>query len=362
LTDSNDTGIQHVMYAAIKPSALSVEVTNLCNLRCKHCFWESYQDELPQRTDATILDSVRRVLEQYPSITNIIWYGGEPLLNEETTRLVRKGIDELGIKNNMVITNGIQGIPLWHDKTTFFGVSVDGTENAHNAIRGKKTYGKTRASVLSAVAAGTPVSLIYCLNAYNIECVPEFLEEWAGTRIRGVVFTVAAPIRGKTADIDLTGAQLDSLVPLLMRQKAIYGDFIYNSAMMIELLHSRYGEELARGCMMNRNNTEQRVHSIHMRNDGSIQDPCALGPDADCLKCRSVTHIALYAGKHLRDKPSLLSLFRMYHAKYQTSERPQGEGRAERDIFSALGGTGRGWAPAEQPRPERPVMRLPLLR
>jgi sulfatase maturation enzyme AslB (radical SAM superfamily) len=345
------------MRTAIAPSALSIEVTNMCNLRCKHCFWENYKVEIPQRTDSNIIDSVRKILNQYRSITNIIWYGGEPLLNDETTRLVRRGIDELGIKNNMVITNGIHGIPIWHDKTTFFGVSVDGTEKAHNAIRGHKTYQKTKANVLAAVAAKTPVSLIYCLNAYNVECVGEFLREWSGTGIRGVVFTIATPLRGKTAAIDLTDLQRDALVPLLLEQKAIHGDFIYNSELMIELLHSKYSEKLAQNCLMNRNNTEQRVHSIHMRNDGSIQTPCALGPDADCLKCRSVTHVALFAGKYQRDRESLLALFRMYHAKYQTSERPHPDGSRGRDVFSALGSL----KDDNGPPASRRVVRLPLI-
>jgi MoaA/NifB/PqqE/SkfB family radical SAM enzyme len=323
------------MSSDIRPSALSIEVTNLCNLRCKHCFWESYKHELPQRTDGTVVDSVRRVLERYPSITNLVWYGGEPLLNDETTALVRRGIDELGIKNNMVITNGIHGIPIGHDRTTYFGVSVDGTQPVHDSIRGHKTYQKTRANVLRAVEAGTPVSLIYCLNAYNAGSVPDFVREWKDTGIRGVVFTVAAPIRGKTAEIDLTDAARDALVPMLLTQKELHGDFIYNSPKMIELIHSRHGAELARTCLMNRNNPEGRVHSLHMRNDGSLQTPCALGPDADCTRCRSVTHLALHAGKILRDGPSLLALFRMYHAKYQTGARPAAE--AGRDVFSVLG-------------------------
>jgi sulfatase maturation enzyme AslB (radical SAM superfamily) len=327
----------------ISPSALSVEVTNQCNLRCKHCFWDNYKADLPQHTDVTVIDSVRAILERYRTITNIVWYGGEPLLNDQTTALVRRGIDELGIKNNMVITNGIHGIPLWHDSTVFFAVSVDGTESAHDFVRGYKTYRKTKANVQQAVRTGTPVGLIYCLNAYNNECVPDFLHEWFDSGIRGVVFTMTAPIRGKTAEVDLTDAQREALVDRLLEQKQIYGDFIHNSETMIRLLHPQYDEVLAQNCMMNRHNTAQRVHSIHMRNDGSLQTPCALGPDVDCLKCRSITHVALFAAKYLRDPESLLALFRMYHAKYWHEPRPDRAplpaalGARPRDVFSALG-------------------------
>jgi Fe-coproporphyrin III synthase len=341
----------------ITPSALSIEVTNLCNLRCKHCFWEAYKGDLPQRTNGTVIDSARRILDQYPSITNLVWYGGEPLLNDTTTRLVQRGIDELGLKNNLVITNGIRGIPIWRNKHTYFAVSVDGTKAVHDSIRGHKTYEKTRRNVLSAVSRGVPVSLIYCLNRYNTACVPDFLAEWFDTGIRGVVLTMATPVRGKTADIDLSDADRGAIIPVLHQEKARYGDFIYNSTTMIDLLDPKFDEDMANNCMMNRHNTHRRVHSIHMRNDGSLQTPCALGPEADCRKCRSITHVALYAAKHLRDRPSLLSLFRMYHAKYQNQERPDAGGR---DIFTALSGLPPSSLPPDVPA-KPPALRLPIV-
>jgi hypothetical protein len=84
---------------------------------------------------------------------------------------------------------------------------------------------------------------------------------------------------------------------------------------MIELIRAKYGEELAKNCPMNiLNKSGSGGCSLHMCNDGSIRVPCALGRDADCLQCRSVTKIALYAGMILQDKRSLLALFRMYHS------------------------------------------------
>jgi hypothetical protein len=130
---------------------------------------------------------------------------------------------------------------------------------------------------------------------------------------------------------------------------------------MIDLIHSRHDDTLARTCLMNRNHPEGRVHSLHLRNDGSIQTPCALGPEADCRRCRSVTHVALHAGQVLRDKQSLLALFRMYHAKYQTGPRPAPRAGG-RDVFSALGGA--ATQPATDPvfAEERPrAIRLPVL-
>jgi len=81
---------------------------------------------------------------------------------------------------------------------------------------------------------------------------------------------------------------------------------------MIELIRGKYGEELAENCPMNAFNKYGKIYSIHMCNDGSIRVPCALGKDASHVHCRSITKLALYAGKVLRDKESFLALLRMY--------------------------------------------------
>ncbi|MCP4482783.1 MAG: 4Fe-4S cluster-binding domain-containing protein [bacterium] len=118
----------------ISPSALSVDVTNICNLKCKHCFWSSYQAELPQKTDMTILTKVKNILNTLPSITNITWFGGEPLLNSTTKSIVKEGLKLR--KNNLVITNACHEIPEWHrEHSVHFAVSLDGTEKTHDFIR-----------------------------------------------------------------------------------------------------------------------------------------------------------------------------------------------------------------------------------
>lgn len=302
----------------IQPSALSVDVTNLCNLRCKHCFWDSYDEALPAGTNEHILDSVNAVLKKYPSITNITWYGGEPLISAKTTALVQQGLTLR--KNNLVITNGTFPIPEWRDNI-HFAVSLDGTQGVHDSLRGVDTYNRTKHNVLSAIARGVPIAILYCVNATNIDCIPDFLEEWADKNTIGIVFTVYAPLINRDSYLTLTDDQRDRAVAVLLQVKKKHGRVIVNTETMIELLRAQYGEELSYDCPMNILNRRGRgVYSLHMCNDGSIRVPCALGMDADCLQCRSVTKMALYAGMSLRDKKSLLAAFRMYHSK---SHRPK---------------------------------------
>jgi len=296
----------------LQPSALSVDVTNLCNLRCKHCFWDAYDENLPAGTNGDVIDSVKEVLKKYPTITNITWYGGEPLISNKTIALVQQGLTFK--KNNLVITNGTFPIPEWRENV-HFAVSIDGTQGIHDSLRGANTYDKTKKNVLAAMAKGVPIAILYCVNATNIDCIPDLLAEWADKTIIGIVFTAYAPLKNRDSYLSLTDGQRDRAVSLLLQMKKKYGRFIGNTETMIELIRATYGEEMAHNCPMNVLNEQGNALSLHMCHDGSIRLPCALGGDADCLQCRSITKLALYAGMVLRDKRSLLAAFRMYHSK-----------------------------------------------
>jgi hypothetical protein len=127
---------------------------------------------------------------------------------------------------------------------------------------------------------------------------------------------VYAPLKGRDSYLTLSDGQRDRAVSLLLQMKKQYGRVIVNTETMIELIRDQYGEELSHDCPMNLlNRRGSGGYSLHMCNDGSIRVPCALGRDANCLQCRSVTKMALYAGLVLRDKRSLLAAFRMYHSK-----------------------------------------------
>lgn len=296
----------------LQPSALSVDVTNLCNLRCKHCFWDSYDEALPAGTNESILDSVKTVLKKYPSITNITWYGGEPLINNKTIALVQQGLTLK--KNNLIMTNGTFSIPEWR-RNVHFGVSIDGTQAIHDTLRGVNAYNRSKENILAAIEKGVSVGILYCLNAINIDCVTDFLKEWAEVKSIVIGFSVYTPLFGKPSYLTLSGGQREKIVSLLARMKKKYGKLIYNTEAMIELIHIKYGEELAQHCPMNVLHRRGKVYSLHMCNNGTVRFPCALGENADHLHCRSITKIALYAAKVLRDKDSLKALLRMYHSK-----------------------------------------------
>lgn len=310
--------ISSEMLEGMKPSAISVDVTNLCNLNCKHCFWDEYQRQVHQKTNLKILDSVKEVLDRFKSITNILWYGGEPLINDQTRNIIKEGIKL--IKNNLIITNGTFPFPDFKENV-HYAVSIDGTEKVHNFLRGKEIYNKIKDNIQTALNNDVPLGLLYCINAYNIDVIPDFLEEWADQNLLGFCFTVYTPLRNKNSYLTPTDEQRYAMINILQEMKKKYGDLIINSDKMIELLDPKYGEELAKECPMNLFNTKSRVYCLHLCNDGTIRIPCSLGHDASHVECRSITKIGLYAGTILNDRKSYRSLLRMYLSNYHNRKK-----------------------------------------
>lgn len=309
----------HGLLNGLCPTSLSVDVTNICNLRCKHCFWDSYDSYLSTDTNDNIIDKTKQVLDKFPSITNITWYGGEPLINRKTLALLEQGIKLR--KNNLIITNGTIPIPAWRENV-HFAVSIDGTKEIHDTIRGKGIYEKTKHNILVAMEHNIPIAFLYCINAVNIDCIPSFLAEWAHTKHIGIVFTMYVPLKGKADELTINDTQREKAVSILMEMKSKYGGAICNTEFMIELIKSKYNRKLAENCPMNVFNSRGRIHCLHLCNDGTIRVPCAIGAGADHLQCRSVTKVALYAGTVAKDRKSFLSLLRMYLSKPHDKSKP----------------------------------------
>lgn len=308
--------LDHPLLQGLRPSALAVDVTNLCNLRCKHCFWDYSKGECRPETNKNILVAVKKALDQYPSVTNIFWYGGEPLLNAETKEIVKKGI-ALVKKNNVIMTNGTLPIPVWPGNV-HYGVSIDGTETVHDSLRGQGSYAKVITNVKEAVKNNLRVLLLYCINAINIDCIPDFLSYWQDSGVADIFFTVYFPLKGGLAYLELNDQKREKMFCLLNDMKKKYNNFIGNSPLMIELLRPKYSKALADNCQMDIFNKKGRIYTLHMCNDGSIRVPCTFGRSAcreTCGECRSVTMVAIYAARILRDKESLFSLFKAYHSK-----------------------------------------------
>ncbi len=125
------------------PTNLFYFVTNRCNLRCTHCF---YQSELSNEKDKEL--NISEIIKFTKTITkpdlSVLLCGGEPFVRDDMEDIVLAFAENAGVSGVTITTNGMQ-----YDKTIKFienvtkktninlhiPISLDGLKDIHNKIR-----------------------------------------------------------------------------------------------------------------------------------------------------------------------------------------------------------------------------------
>lgn len=84
------------------PPFLILFINSLCNMKCEHCF---YWRQLNQRDDLSF-DEIVALSEELGPIENLNLSGGEPFLRKEFAKICRQFIQQNGVKEIYVPTNG----------------------------------------------------------------------------------------------------------------------------------------------------------------------------------------------------------------------------------------------------------------
>lgn len=138
-----------------KPSRVYLDVTNACQLRCRHCCTSSgvpFPDELALGEILDLIDQVQGM-----GITHLVLSGGEPLLRPGLPAIIERA-RALGLEVTL-LTNGLLIDPLWAGRLVEWGVrvkiSLDGaTARTHDLLRGEGTFLRTCAVLGDLLRAG----------------------------------------------------------------------------------------------------------------------------------------------------------------------------------------------------------------
>lgn len=127
-----------------------IDITNNCNLRCRHCFWGdnlSFEKNIPFDKWNTFLDSLSEM-----GVGRVVFSGGEAFTNSYLAEIVKqcfaKKIMVASIFTNGTIWNGnvenVISFLIDNRMETAFYVSLDGrSAEQHDFIRGQGNYKKT---------------------------------------------------------------------------------------------------------------------------------------------------------------------------------------------------------------------------
>lgn len=162
-------------YPLKSPIGVEIEVTTACNLRCKHCFQGEYIEEYMSFKD-------------FKEIIDILWendvcevnlVGGEIFKHPNVLDILKyvsdKGIPQTIVTNATLIDEEVIKF-IKKLKRIRFLVSLDGTEELHDQIRGKGQYSLIVPKVLEMKKAEIPVEFLCTLNGLNTPYLKEIVK------------------------------------------------------------------------------------------------------------------------------------------------------------------------------------------
>ena len=167
-TKNNNIAENHFSFVDIA----YIEITHECNLRCKHCLNNSGIRLPNQLTDE---EKNNLIIEfSKAGMQEIRFTGGEPLVHKRIYDFISLA-HQLGLYTS-IGTNGTLATKDVSEKLKLAGlnkavVSVDGTEKAHDAIRGEGNYKKAIEGIKNLEKKGIKVRINAVIMKSNMEDV-----------------------------------------------------------------------------------------------------------------------------------------------------------------------------------------------
>lgn len=172
-------------------------ITNLCNLRCRHCYQEDFtsRGDLREKGLLAVADNILSVLKQWKQKAIINLTGGEPFLKPELFSLLKYLDGKPEVKELAVITNGTcldkeTALRLREfKKLNEIKVSLEGADQSSNdSIRGKGSFAK----VLSAIELLRPLrkietTLMFTILKENRRQFSQVIDLAAEKKLGGVI-------------------------------------------------------------------------------------------------------------------------------------------------------------------------------
>jgi MoaA/NifB/PqqE/SkfB family radical SAM enzyme/Fe-S-cluster containining protein len=206
-----------------------IELTNACNLNCKHCLPSSAKPRKGELTTQEIIDLLGDFRKA--GAESVFFTGGEPFLRPDFSFILGTCKD-LGFTIS-IVTNGTLAddfaISLLKQYEVTVSISLDGaTADIHDHIRGKGMFDKTITTLHKLTDMGVRVETAFTVNHTNFDHISKIAEMSKSLGCWRVLYTeVVGEGRAKDnwGDLALTPEERSQL-PLLVEKvaKEVFGD------------------------------------------------------------------------------------------------------------------------------------------
>jgi Fe-coproporphyrin III synthase len=259
----------------------SADIINVCNLHCSHCYW--WLNRKDDNQDLSVEDwreTIRKTFKkQHLFVVTLV--GGEPTMRPD---IIEAFCQEMP-RRICVVTNGNFPLKRFED-LYFYWISLDGTQKAHDSIRGEGSYAKTKNNVLEYIKGparnGKPawkdIWVTMTINSLNYGTVNDLVKEWKGI-VNKIGFQFHTPfMKGDPLWLEF-GELRNNIVDNLVRLRRKYPQFVINSEKQLSLMKGNWGGT---------GTTPVQCPSwaiLSLDHLGRIKQPCCIGSaDTNALK------------------------------------------------------------------------------
>jgi MoaA/NifB/PqqE/SkfB family radical SAM enzyme len=221
----------------------SVDVINVCNLHCSHCYWWLNRKNEDQDLSADEWRQIIRDTFKKQKIFVVTLVGGEPTMRPEVIQVFCEEMP----KRVCVVSNGTYPLKRF-DNLYFYWISLDGTEIIHDQIRGKGSYSKTKQNILDYIAgparnrkpAWKDIWITMTINSLNYDSVDDLVQEWIGL-VNKIGFQFHTPFV-KSDPLWLPfGQERNKVVDKLIDLREKYPNFVINNKKQLSLMKGNWG-------------------------------------------------------------------------------------------------------------------------
>lgn len=212
------------------PLTVGWDITNMCNLRCKHC----YASAGVKKSSEFTLEEVKKIIDELDSLGTVLiaFAGGEPFMRKDIYEIIsyvkNKGMEVfLNTNGTLINENNIQKII--DSGLTHIEFSIDGLKDDHDFIRGAGTFDKVLHAIEVCQKNGIKVGVMSTLFKTNLEKIPEFIDFFHNKGVIGIGFLRFIPTgRGEqNADLGLSIEERKRAIEMVYEKRLQYGENFY---------------------------------------------------------------------------------------------------------------------------------------